>query len=513
MRRRGGLGAYPVGNGLLRVTATRGPRASSILQMRRLPAILAAILAAALAAPAAQGATSLVVRGAGYGHGVGMSQYGTLGFAQHGWDYRRILGYYYQGTAIGKLTTSPTVRVLLQSGHARYTVSGAASAGALKLDPAIAYTVVLADGRIVLQRGSKDLGTVDGTLRLQAPADGALTLAGPAANGLTGGAYRGALDLTRSGSGMIAVNTLPMESYVAGVIAAEVSASWPAEALKVQAVAARSYAMTTNAGGLGALFTQYADTRSQMYRGVRAETPATSAAANATAGEVVTYAGEPVVTYFFSTSGGETENVENSFIGSAPKPWLKGVPDPYDSVSPSHRWGPLRFTLADATRRLSGYVQGRLKRIRVVQRGVSPRIVRAQVIGTRGTSAITGPQLRRAFGLRDSWIVFRSFSTDVSKKPAVKTPAPATPGPGAAIGGPAPGIASAGRAPRRVIFGRITPAQRGRWATVERLTGTTWTRAVDVLLAGGGRYRSTLPGPGVYRVRFGDMSGPQVTAG
>ena len=485
--------------------------------MRRLPAILAVTLAAGLGAPAAQGATSLVLRGAGYGHGVGMSQYGTLGFAQHGWDYRRILSYYYQGTTIGKLTTSPTVRVLLQSGHSRYVVSGAASAGTLTLDPKIAYTAVLSKGKVVLRKGSKDLGTVDGTLRLMAPAGGAVTLSGPASNGVSGGAYRGAIDVTRSGSGLIAVNTLPMEQYVAGVISAEVSASWPAEALKVQAVAARSYAMTTNAGGLGALFTQYADTRSQMYRGVRAETPATNAAAKATANEVVTYAGEPVVTYFFSTSGGHTENVENSFIGSDPKPWLKGVPDPYDGVSPSHRWGPLKFTLSDATRRLSGYVQGRLKRIRVVQRGVSPRIVRAQIVGTRGTSAITGPQLRRAFGLKDSWIIFRSFSTDVTKKPAVTTPAPKPTDPGSGrIGGPGPGTggaASAARAPRLVVTGRISPARAGRWATVERLTGTRWTQAVDVLLGDGGRYRSTLPGPGTYRVRFGDMTGPEVTAG
>ena len=69
-----------------------------------------------------------------------------------------------------------------------------------------------------------------------------------------------------------------LEQYVAGVISAEVSASWLPEALKVQAVAARSYAVTTNAGGLGALFTQYADTRSQMYRGVSAEYPSTNAA-------------------------------------------------------------------------------------------------------------------------------------------------------------------------------------------------------------------------------------------
>ncbi len=495
-------------------TATCGLRESSSPQMRRLPAILAVTLTALLAAPAAQAATSLVLRGAGFGHGVGMSQYGTLGFSQHGWDYRRILGYYYQGTAIGKLGAAPPVRVLLRSGHSRYSVSGAAASGALRLDPSLTYDVTTADGHVVLRHGSDDVGQVDGTLRLSAPAGGAVTLAGGAVNGLRDGSYRGSIDITRSGSGLIAVNTVPLEQYVAGVISAEVSASWPAEALKVQAVAARSYALTTNAGGLGALFTQYADTRSQMYRGVSAEHPSTNAAAAATAGEVVTYAGEPVTTYFFSTSGGRTENVENSFVGSDPKPWLKSVPDPYDNVSPVHRWGPLTFTRADAARRLAGYVQGRFRKIRVTQRGVSPRIVRAEVVGTTGTSAITGPQLRRAFGLRDAWIVFRTFSTDVTKRRPVAPPAttPAAPDPGAKVGGPGPGSASTARVPRLLLHGRISPAQRGRWATVERRVGTTWIRAVDVLLADGGRYRTTLPGPGDYRVRFGDELGPVVTA-
>ena len=486
--------------------------------MRRLPPVLITLLLAAVLAPPANAARALVIRGAGFGHGVGMSQYGALGFAQHGWDYRRILGYYYQGTAIGQLGTDATVRVLLQSGHAHYVLSGVATAGQLRLDPALTYSVALTKDHITIRHDADEVGTVDGTLRLTAPSGGAITLAGPAANGLSGGSYRGSIDVTRSGSGLLAVNTLPLESYVAGVIAAEVGASWPAEALKTQAVAARSYAVTTNAGGLGALFTQYADTRSQMYRGVAAETPATLAATKATAGEVVTYAGTPVTTYFFSTSGGRTENVENSFIGSDPQPWLKSVVDPYDDVSPVHRWGPLRFSIADATRRLGGFVQGRLQRIRVVQRGASPRIVRAQVIGTRGTSAITGPQLRRAFGLRDAWIIFRAFSTGVTKQPAKPPVAPGEAhngGPGPATGptgGAGAGGARAARARRLVIHGRITPARRGRWARVERLDGARWTRAVDVLIGRGGRYRTTLPGPGTYRVRYDGMAGPQVSA-
>ena len=82
-------------------------------------------------------------------------------------------------------------------------------------------------------------------------------------------------------------------------------------------------------------------------------------------GQVVTFGGQPVTTYFFSTSGGETEDVENSFVGSQPKPWLKAVDDPFDTVSPKHRWGPFRFTAAQVQRKLHRYLQGRFKRIKV----------------------------------------------------------------------------------------------------------------------------------------------------
>src|SRR3954449_12137242 len=110
-----------------------------------------------------------------------------------------------------------------------------------------------------------------------------------------------------SSRGLMAVNTVDLDGYVKGVVPGEVPASWPAEALKAQAVAARTYAMTTDAGGT--TFDQYADTRSQVYRGVAAETPSTDAAVAQTKGQVVTYGGQPVTTYFFSTSGGETEDV------------------------------------------------------------------------------------------------------------------------------------------------------------------------------------------------------------
>ena len=104
----------------------------------------------------------------------------------------------------------------------------------------------------------------------------------------------------------------------------------------MQAVTARTYALATRKRG-GA-FDLYPDTRSQVYRGVAGETSRSNRAVKDTAGKILTYNGVPAITYYFSTSGGETENVELSFLGSEPKPWLKSVEDPYDDISPRHRW-------------------------------------------------------------------------------------------------------------------------------------------------------------------------------
>src|SRR5207247_2378135 len=150
------------------------------------------------------------------------------------------------------------------------------------------------------------------------------------------------------------LNQLGLDDYVRGVIAGEMPSSWAPAALQAQAIAARTYAITAGGGTF-----LYPDTRSQVYRGVAAETPSTDAAVVATRGRTVDYAGQPVVTYFFSTSGGKTENVEDSFLGASPEPWLVSVADPYDSISPRHKWGPYRMTLAGAARRLHGLVKGR----------------------------------------------------------------------------------------------------------------------------------------------------------
>ncbi len=305
--------------------------------MRKLS--LPILLGLLIAAPGAQAATKLTIRGAGFGHGIGMSQFGAYGYALHLTGYRDILGHYFTGTALGQLDTNPDVSVLLQDGQKSIRVTGALSAGDVDLDQTKTYSVAQGSGGLVIREvGGDKVGTAAGPLRVNAPVGGAVKLLGVSTPGVRDGLYRNALLLSASGSRVRAVNLLGLEDYVRGVVSGESPSSWPTEALRAQAVAARTYAITTNAGG--GSFSQYADTRSQVYRGVAGETPTTDAAVRDTRGQVVTYNGAPVTTFFFSTSGGETEDIENSFVGSSPKPWLKAVSDPFDNLSPKHRWGP-----------------------------------------------------------------------------------------------------------------------------------------------------------------------------
>jgi stage II sporulation protein D len=208
-----------------------------------------------------------------------------------------------------------------------------------------------------------------------------------------------------------------------------------------------------------------------------------------TAGRIVTYAGQPAVTYYFSTSGGHTENVEFSFVGSLSKPWLVGVPDPYDSQSPYHRWT-LRPSAGALDRALGA--PGAFKRLKVLQRGVSPRVVRAQVVGTRGTRTVTGPQVRAALDLRDTWFTHYRVASSASRTRSAR---PSSWGP---------------RPPRRTLAGQFQPAPKSRSLRVERRVGDEWRSVTRVRTGRAGRYSVALTKPGMYRIRYGAVTGSPV---
>jgi stage II sporulation protein D len=459
-----------------------GPRTLMSLFRPVIPATVLGVLAAT--APAAHGATELSIRGAGFGHGVGMSQYGALGFAQKGHDHRHILRHYYTGTTLGRLSSNPTVRVLLQS-RGSVTFAGAAQAGNRRLNPRTTYRAGAAGGSVVLRTSSgQRIGTFAAPLRAIGPDRRPVRVIG----GGNSGTYRGALELRPASGGLMAVNAVGLEDYIRGVVAAESPPSWPAEALKAQAIAARTYAITTTKGGSG--WDHYADTRSQVYRGVAAETRTTDAAIAATNGHVVTHEGRPVTTYFFSTSGGKTENSEFGFGGS-PLAWLKSVDDPFDNVSPRHRWN-RRLTLSQAGSRLGGLVKGRLRTIQVNQRGRSPRVVRATIVGTQGRTTVTGAQLRARLGLYDTWAHFSVIATDARR---------------ASAGGSARTAADRGG----TVSGRLTGVRSGTVLHIQRRGGNgRWSTAARTRVRKGGSYRAAVARGGVYRVRVNGLEGPVV---
>jgi SpoIID/LytB domain protein len=463
--------------------------------MRRL-ALLTLAACLLLAAPAAAAKKRFTIRGAGFGHGVGLSQYGAYGYAQHGVTYDAILRHYYTGTALGTADPAQTVRVLLQSpGTASF--SGAVRAGTRKLSAAKTYRVRrygATQVQLLSPRG-KRLGVFSAPLQV-AGKDNVLRLGGA-------GSYRGRLEF-RPGifSGVNAINAVGLEDYVAGVVARESPSSWPQEALKAQAVAARTYAITTSRAE--GEFDQYADTRSQVYGGIAAETASTNEAVTATRGQVVTYEGEPVVTYFFSTSGGRTEDVENSFVGSDPKPWLKSVKDPYDDVSPKHRWGPIRMSMSSAAGRLSGLVKGRFKGIRVRKRGSSPRIVTAYVIGSGGRTRVSGATLRARFGLNDTWAYFTSIGTRKKKPPTGDPGTGGTKPPDAKLAGP--------RA-RSIISGTVYPERVGAEVQIQLRHNGRWQTVTRTVVRRGGRYSAAVAAAGTYRAIFSGDAGPSVRVG
>jgi stage II sporulation protein D len=457
------------------------------IPMRRLiPLTMVAVLLAA--APAEAAKHRFTIRGAGFGHGVGLSQYGAYGYALHGVTYDRILAHYYQRTALGATDPNRTVRVLIQSTPAA-SFSGAARAGSRTLNAGKRYRVRRygASQVALYGAGGKRLGVYTAPLEVAPASGGVLSLGGA-------GSYRGRLEFRPDVfAGVNAVNAVPLEEYVAGVIARESPSSWPIEALKAQAVAARTYAITTSKAGAG--FDQYADTRSQVYGGVAAETATSNDAVAATRGQIVTYEGAPVVTYFFSTSGGRTENVENTSLGTEPKPWLKSVKDPYDTVSPRHRWGPLRMSMDSAAARLGGLVKGRFKGIRVTRRGVSPRIVTAKVIGTGGSTTVSGATLRTRLGLDDTWAYFTSISTKKKQAP------PADRNGGAQASGPRP---------RGILSGTVYPERVGAEVQIQIRSAGGWHTLTSPIVRRGGRYTAAVARPGTYRAIFSGDAGATI---
>jgi stage II sporulation protein D len=370
------------------------------MPLRRPTTLLAALLAALVCAfgastAAARAQVSWIVHGHGFGHGVGMSAYGAYGYALHGKGYKFILGHYYPGTSLGAVSGPNVVRVLLGTSTGDVTFSEATGACRTKLDPTRTYEAHRLGQTVVLRSsGGKPLARCGATLRAAGGA-GVIDIGGY-------GRYRGALEtVVNEGGELNVVNALAVDQYVKGVIPNESPPSWPIAELQAQAVASRSFALTAGVEGDG--FDLYSDTRSQVYKGLESEYTTSDEAEEQTAGQVLMYEGNIAETLFSACSGGKTESMQNVF-GEA-VPYLVGVPDPYDDTCPLHEWT-LKLSGPEIGAKLSGLLDGALKKVVITKTGYSPRIIEAKLYGTGGVTTVTGTQLEEALGAYSTWMTF-----------------------------------------------------------------------------------------------------------
>jgi stage II sporulation protein D len=353
------------------------------------------------------GGAIFVIKGHGWGHGIGMSQYGALGYARRGVTYDKILAHYYPGTQLGPAPVAK-VRVLLAANRQRVTISSDAP---FQVKDAFGEKHELAAGAHAFGPGLRL--KLDPTDTEQKPLIGPLVFMAGLSPLEFERPYRGQLQVSAVGTRLQVVNLVGLEGYVKGVVPSEMPYYWPTEALKAQAVVARSYALSTRRSGG---FDLYSDTRSQVYRGIDAERPSTNDAVTATAGKVLLYAGQVARTYFFSTSGGRTASPADVWPTGKPVPYLVSVDDPYDSLSPYHDWGPYTYKPTTLGHKLK--VPGRLVDVRT-QAGLSGRVKLVTAVGTLGQKLIPGTDARRELGLRSTWFVVGVLSLAAPTIPVV----------------------------------------------------------------------------------------------
>ncbi|MCZ6465083.1 MAG: SpoIID/LytB domain-containing protein [Proteobacteria bacterium] len=211
---------------------------------------------------------------------------------------------------------------------------------------------------------------------------------------------RGALEARPVPGGLALVNEVPLESYVAGIVGREMSASWAPEALRAQAVVSRTYALYEQGRRRGQPYDVRADTGSQVYGGVDAESAPFLAAVSGTRAEILTFEGQPILAAFHSASGGITASAEE--VWGRRVAYLVSVPVPGEDASPDTYWRAAisGTTLGRLLDGLGGPGQpvGAVGSVSVVERSPSGRVLRLRVQGEQRSVTVSGRELRSAMG-------------------------------------------------------------------------------------------------------------------
>ena len=372
---------------------------------------------------------NFTVRGSGFGHGWGMSQYGAYGAARNGLDWEQILRFYYPGTRLTNMPSGTTLRVW---------VTGDTD-GSLRVRPAGGLTVSDSSGkRFKVPSGSKYR-----SWRISRSGSGyTLTYRNSSGNnvsvstGLSSGTwsfsssskiievimpsgsvrpYRGSVGLVKRGSSGRTVNRVLLEDYVKGVVASEMPTSWHPEAVRAQTVAARSYAVRIRDFYSYDGYDICDTTACQVYGGINRETSAGNAAVKATNGTIVTYKGAAALTQFASSNGGHSAQGDH--------PYLAPRPDPYDGVIKSQAW----TRTVSASSIASRWSVGTVRKLQITGRDGAGawggRVESIKIIGSKRTVTITGYSFYRAYGLRSRLFTFGGSSATPAPAPAPPPPA------------------------------------------------------------------------------------------
>jgi stage II sporulation protein D len=373
--------------------------------MRRL-FFLVVVLAALTFASGAAAKTIFVVWGRGWGHGVGMSQWGAFGMASQGSNYKDILGHYYTGTSVEPRTTPP-VSVLLVSGRSSVLIGSAADFNVgTKVHPlGEAHVTPTSTGRIKVEGLT---GTFASPLTI-APNGKPLSL--------NGTVYRGSFIVRVVNAHLQVINRLTMQAYLKGVVPRESPSSWPIDALKAQAVAARSYALTSGGKCSGYLCP---DTRDQVYGGILPPSNADTAV-DETNGEVVITGGSVAQTFFYSSSGGRTATPKDGFgPGATNLSYLQSVEDPADlnSSNPNRFWQHV-YTPGGLGKELGTGAPTDV----TATRNASGRADQVTVATGGGSTSRTGFQVRSSLGLRSTrfWVVVQKLDASSARSACKKT--------------------------------------------------------------------------------------------
>lgn len=352
---------------------------------------------------------AITVDGGGFGHGRGMSQYGAEGAARAGLTSAQILDFYYPTSTVGAGATSIAVKVDDQSSGGRVAVNGTIAGTAYALDEATGQTYSIGTHRylqVALRAGATTIEVTDGLTYTTALGVAAGRVRLGVSSGFVRIVYadgslrtvRGTVRAAPTGTGFYPVNDVTMDEYLMGVVASEMPASWHSAALETQAIAARTYATAYKLRRPSPDWDICATTVCQVYRGKDGEATAATAAVQATTGKIrVTATGTPINAEYSSSNGGYTASGGTSYTPAQA--------DPYDgwSGNPVHRW---TVTVDAATLTASFPSAGKVSSIRITSRtGAGPwggYVLAGAIVGSKGTVAVTGNQLRAGLGLRSN---------------------------------------------------------------------------------------------------------------